>query len=58
MGVQKTSLNKGKIKDILQNEYNIKPIDISVINRGTANIFKIVALDKCYILIVERKIDL
>ena len=27
MGVQKTSLNKGKIKDILQNEYNIKPID-------------------------------
>ena len=50
MGVQKTSLNKGKIKDILQNEYNIKPIDISIINRGTANIFKIVALDKCYIL--------
>ena len=50
MGIQKTSLNKGKIKDILQNEYNIKPIDISVINRGTANIFKIVALDKCYIL--------
>ena len=34
----------------MQNEYNIKPIDISIINRGTANIFKIVALDKCYIL--------
>ena len=50
MGVQKTSLNKEKIKNILQNEYDITPIEISPINRGTANIFKIVALGKCYIL--------
>ena len=50
MGVQKTSLNKEKIKNILQNEYDITPIEISKINRGTANIFKIVTLDKCYIL--------
>lgn len=46
MGVQKTSLNKEKIKNILQNEYDITPIEISPINRGTANIFKIVALGK------------
>ena len=50
MGIQKTSLNKEKIKNILQNEYDITPIEISPINRGTANIFKIVALGKCYIL--------
>ena len=50
MGVQRTSLNEEKIKSILQNEYDITPIEISKINRGTANIFKIVALDKCYIL--------
>lgn len=50
MGVQKTNLNDEKIKNILQNEYNIKATKIQKINRGTANIFKIETNQNKYIL--------
>ena len=35
MGVQKSNLNKDKIKNLLKKEYNIQLSNISEINRGT-----------------------
>ena len=45
-----TKLNNDVIKKILLENYNIKAIDIEKINRGTADIFKIQADTKKYIL--------
>ena len=50
MGIQKTNLNNDKIKDILENQYNIKVLKITKINRGTSNIFKIQSDKNKYIL--------
>ena len=50
MGIQKTNLNNDKIKDILENQYNIKVLKITKINRGTSNIFKIQSNKNKYIL--------
>jgi len=54
MGVQKTNLNDEKIKNILQKEYNLETTKIQKINRGTANIFKIVypSTNSCNIIIL------
>ena len=50
MGIQKTKLNKTKIKNILKKEYNIEAIKINPINRGTSNIFRIETMKNKYIL--------
>jgi len=50
MGIQKTNLNDRKIKNILKKEYNIKALNISKIDRGTSNIFKIETEKNRYIL--------
>ena len=50
MGIQKTSLDNEKIKNILKKEYNIKALNIAKIDRGTSNIFKIETSQNKYIL--------
>lgn len=50
MGIQKTKLNNTTIIDILAKKYNIKVLNITKIDRGTANIFKIEADKNKYIL--------
>ncbi len=50
MGIQKTNLNNAKINDILAKEYNIKALNITKIDRGTSNIFKIETDKNKYIL--------
>lgn len=50
MGIQKTSLDNEKIKNILKKEYNIKALNIAKIDRGTSNIFKIETNQNKYIL--------
>lgn len=50
MGIQKTSLDNEKIKNILETEYDIKAKKINKIDRGTANIFKIETTKNNYIL--------
>ena len=50
MGIQKTNLNNGKIKNILESQYNIKALKITKINRGTSNIFKIQSDKNKYII--------
>lgn len=58
MGIQKTNLNDVKIRCILEKQYNIKAINISKIDRGTSNIFKIETEKNKYILkefISQRK---
>lgn len=50
MGIQKSNLNSEKMKSILKEEYNILPDEITEINRGTANIFKIKAHKGNFIL--------
>lgn len=50
MGIQKTNLDDTKIKNILQEEYNIKALNITKIDRGTSNIFEIETNQKKYIL--------
>ena len=50
MGMQKSNLTIEKIQEILEKEYEIIPKNISEINRGTANIFKIETDKKSYIL--------
>lgn len=50
MGIEKTNLNDKQIKDILEKEYNIKVINITEIDRGTSNIFKIETEKEQYIL--------
>lgn len=50
MGIEKSNLNENKIKCILEKEYDIIAIDISEINRGTSNIFKIKSDKGKYIL--------
>lgn len=41
MGIQKSNLNDEKIRKILKEEYGMLPDEITEVNRGTANIFKI-----------------
>ena len=41
MGIQVSKLNNETICKLLINNYNIIPVKIEKINRGTANIFKI-----------------
>ncbi len=41
MGIQKSNLNNKEIKNILEEKYGIFPNNITKLNRGTANIFKI-----------------
>lgn len=41
MGIQKSNLNNEKIRKILKEEYGMLPDEITEVNRGTANIFKI-----------------
>lgn len=50
MGIQASNLNQAKIKEILKEDYGIFPEEILEINRGTANIFKIISKGKKYIL--------
>ena len=50
MGIQKTALNDEKIKNILNERYNINVANITKIDRGTSNIFKIEIDTKKYIL--------
>lgn len=50
MGIQKSKLNNEKIKAILKNKYNIIALEITEINRGTSNIFKINSNNEKYIL--------
>lgn len=60
MGIEKSKLNNRKIENILEKEYNIIPYDITRINRGTSNIFKIESNQGKYILkefITKRKKD-
>ena len=58
MGIEKTNLNNVKIKYVLKKIYNINVLNITKIERGTSNIFKIETQDNKYILkefIIERK---
>ena len=41
MGIQKTNLDNKKIKNIMQEQYNINALKITRIDRGTSNIFKV-----------------
>lgn len=50
MGVQESNLNKDKIKKLLEKEYGIQLSNISEINRGTSNLFKIETENKKYVL--------
>ena len=50
MGIQKSNLDNEKIKELLKQNYNIKVISIKEINRGTANIFKIISNNGKYLL--------
>lgn len=50
MGIQKTNLDDIKIKNILEKEYDIKALNITKIDRGTSNIFKIETNQNKYIL--------
>lgn len=50
MGIQASNLNYEKINELLKKEYGIISEKIEEINRGTANIFKIIAQGKQYIL--------
>ena len=50
MGVQESNLNKDKIKNLLEKEYGIQLSNISEINRGTSNLFKIETENKKYVL--------
>ena len=50
MGIEKTKLSNEKIKNILKKYYNIEANNISKIERGTSNIFKIEATQNKYIL--------
>lgn len=50
MGIQKTNLNNEKIKLILKKIYNIDALNISMIERGASDIFKIEECDNKYIL--------
>ena len=50
MGIQKTALNDEKIKNILKERYNIKVANITKIDKGTSNIFKIETHSSKYIL--------
>lgn len=68
MGIQKSNLNEKTIKQILKEEYDIVPSEITEINRGTANIFEIKTKNEKYILkefnekrtvdSVEKEIDI
>ena len=50
MGIQKSNLNKEKIKQILEQEYKIKSKEITELDRGSANLFKIEAEQGKFIL--------
>ena len=50
MGIQKSNLNKEKIKQILEQEYKINPKEIIELDRGSANLFKIEAEQGKFIL--------
>lgn len=50
MGIQKSNLNKEKIKQILEQEYNINAKKITELDRGSANLFKIEAQEGNFIL--------
>lgn len=50
MGIQVSKLNNEIISKLLINNYNIIPVKIEKINRGTANIFKVETKMKNYIL--------
>lgn len=50
MGIQKSNLNKEKIKQILKQEYKINPKEITELDRGSANLFQIEAEQGKFIL--------
>jgi len=50
MGIQKSNLNKEKIKQILKQEYNINAKEIIELDRGSANLFKVEAKQGKFIL--------
>lgn len=50
MGIQKSNLNKEKIKNILEQEYNINAKEIVELDRGSANLFEIEAQEGKFIL--------
>lgn len=50
MGVEDSNLDFNKIEKILEEQYNIIPLDILPINRGTSNLFEIVTGKDKYIL--------
>lgn len=50
MPLQKSNLNNNIIRKILKEEYGIIPNEITEINRGTSNIYKVNSLNKTYIL--------
>jgi len=50
MGIQRSNLNDEKIKELLNNQYNIEANRIEEIDRGMANIFKIYSNKTNYLL--------
>lgn len=50
MGIQKSNLNNEKIREILKTEYGMEAHKVEEIDRGTANIFKIIADQGTYVL--------